>query len=136
MSQQQGNGLFMGSTYVINNALNAIPVVDGVLGTCVSAGKVSVDLASQSLALLTVQDAVLEACVSNNQLSVNVQNNTTILNFGSGYVNMATPFTAGVVSGNVINVLAIGTKQVCLFGRVVDWQSLADDTVAKTLCYV
>ena len=131
MSQQQQNGLFNGSTFVVNNSANAIPVVDAILEACVSNNVLSVDLATQSLGTLTVQDTTLDGCVSNGQVAVSIADNLTTLNFGTGYINLATPFTANVISGNVINVLQVGTKQTCLFGRVVNWQSVADDTTAN-----
>lgn len=114
-----------------NTVLNTIPVSDAALDACIVSDQVAVNVKTM---VPTPIQAIVEDAPEN--LTATAQGTYRMLDVSTlikntGFVNSSTEFVANVINDNVFNVGSIGLKQVSLFGRVVDWKSVADGTVAN-----
>ena len=117
---------------VSNPVGSEIPVSDTVLDACITEDKVAVNV--EVIVPIQIQASV---DTTPTNLSASVQGSYTSLDVSSlvkvsGFVNEALPFIADVIKTDAyISLGVVNKKQICLFGKVVDWKAYTDGTVAN-----
>ena len=114
-----------------NTVLNTIPVSDTALDACIVSDQVAVNV--KATVATPIQAIVSDAPenLTATPLGIYRMLDVSTLIKNTGWVNSSTQFVANVINENVLNIGSVGMKQVSLFGRVVDWKSVADGTVAN-----